>query len=182
MVNGEFPATRYVAFLRAVNVGGRVVKMDKLRRVFESLGYTDVQTFIASGNVVFDSSVKSAPALERQIEAALLEALGFPVTTFVRSLSEVADAAGHQPFKDAAGATLYVAFVRDAPSKDAARRLHALANDYNEYRVRGREVFWLMRASYIEASKTAADIEKTLGMPATVRNSTTVRRMAAKFC
>lgn len=182
MVNGEFPTTRYVAFLRAVNVGGRVVKMDKLRRVFQSLGYTDVQTFIASGNVVFDSSVKSAPALERQIEAGLLEALGFPVMTFVRSLSEVVDAARHQPFEDAEGATLYVAFARAAPSKDAARRLHALANDYNEYRVRGREVFWLMRTSYIEASKTAADIEKTLGMPATVRNSTTVRRMAAKFC
>jgi len=178
----QYPVIRYVAFLRAVNIGGRIVKMDILRRVFESMGYTSVQTFIASGNVVFDSSVKSMPALERQIEAALLKAFGFPVTTFVRSLGEMADVARHQPFKDADGASLYVAFVRDAPSKDAARRLHALANDYNDYRVRGREVFWLMRASFIETSKTAADIEKTLGMPATVRNSTTVRRMAAKFC
>jgi uncharacterized protein (DUF1697 family) len=182
MVNGEFPTTRYVAFLRAVNVGGRIVKMDGLRRVFESLGYTGVQTFIASGNVVFDSSVKSMTALERQIEAALLEALGFAVATFVRSLTELPAVAKYLPFKNADGASLYVAFVRDTPSKGAARKLHALANDYNDYRVRGREVFWLMRASYIEASKTAADIEKTLGMPATVRNTTTVRRMAAKFC
>lgn len=178
----QYPVIRYVAFLRAVNVGGRVVKMDTLRRVFESLGYTDVQTFIASGNVVFDSSVKSMPALERQIEAALLEALGFTVTTFVRTLAEMADVARHQPFKDEDGASLYVAFVRDAPSKDAARRLLALANDHNDYRVRGREVFWLMRGSFIEASRTGADIEKTLGMPATVRNSSTVRRMTAKFC
>ena len=62
-----------------------------------------------------------------------------------------------------------------------ARRLHALGNDLNEYRVRGREVYWLMRSRFAEASKSAVDIEKTLGMPATVRNATTVRRMAAKF-
>jgi uncharacterized protein (DUF1697 family) len=178
----QYPVIRYVAFLRAVNVGGRIVKMDMLRRAFESLGYTSVETFIASGNVVFDSSVKSMPALERQIEAALLAAFGFPVTTFVRSLGELADIARHQPFKDLDGATLYVAFLRDAPSNDAARKLQALANDCHDYRVRGREVFWLMRGRFSEASRTAADIEKTLGVPATVRNSTTVRRMTAKFC
>lgn len=176
-----YPTTRYIAFLRAVNVGGRVVTMDRLRRVFESMGYTDVQTFIASGNVVFDSSVKSAPDLERQIEAALLKALGFSVATFVRSQAELTDVAKYQPFKHADGASLYVAFARDIPAKAAARTLHGLANDRNEYRVRGREVYWLMRGSFAEASKSAANLEKTLGMPATVRNSTTVRKMAAKF-
>jgi uncharacterized protein (DUF1697 family) len=177
-----YPVTRYAAFLRAVNLAGRrVVKMEHLRRVFESLAYTNVHTFIASGNVVFDSSVQSATALERQIEAALLEALGFPVATFVRPLAGLADVAAFQPFKNAEGASLYVAFVRDIPAKPIARRLHALGNDLNEYRVRGREVYWLMRSRFAEASKSAVDIEKTLGMPATVRNATTVRRMAAKF-
>ena len=55
---------RYVAFLRAINVGGRVVKMDDLRRHFVSMGLSDVQTFIASGNVIFESPARSTARLE----------------------------------------------------------------------------------------------------------------------
>ena len=50
--------TRYIAFLRAINVGGHTVKMAELKRLFEALGFTNVETFIASGNVIFDSSAK----------------------------------------------------------------------------------------------------------------------------
>jgi uncharacterized protein (DUF1697 family) len=59
---------RYVAFLRAINVGGHIVKMDYLRSLFEELGFTNVETFIASGNVVFDSSYKNPASLEKKIE------------------------------------------------------------------------------------------------------------------
>lgn len=177
---------RYIAFLRAVNVGGRIVKMDELRRLFESMGYSGVQTFIASGNVVFESSVNTPVMLERAIEAMLEERLGFTVATFVRTAGEVSEVARQAPFAsetEGGGGTLYVAFVRDAPHRAAARTLEALSNDLNAYRVRGREVYWLVRgSSFAEASKSAANIERVLGMPATVRNSTTVRKMAAKFC
>ena len=57
-------ATRYVAFLRAINVGGHVVKMDRLRNLFEALGFSGVRTFIASGNVLFDSAARNTGALE----------------------------------------------------------------------------------------------------------------------
>src|SRR4051812_39858062 len=81
---------RYVAFLRAINVGGHTVRMDELRRLFESMGAANVQTFIASGNVIFDSPVKKERELELQIELGLEAALTFPVATFLRSLPEVA--------------------------------------------------------------------------------------------
>ncbi len=55
---------KYVALLRAINVGGHTVKMDHLRRLFEALGFTNVETFIASGNVIFDSTSKSTKAFE----------------------------------------------------------------------------------------------------------------------
>lgn len=62
---------RYVAFLRAINVGGRTVKMDRLREIFESLGLGDVETFIASGNVIFRSRSTKPQALEKKIERSL---------------------------------------------------------------------------------------------------------------
>ena len=62
---------RYVAFLRAINVGGHTVRMEALRREFESLGATNVETFIASGNVIFDTARRNAAALERAIEEHL---------------------------------------------------------------------------------------------------------------
>ena len=90
---------RYVAFLRAVNVGGRVVKMDELRRHFADAGFTGVETFIASGNVIFDTTAKPGPALEARIEGALKKALGYDVPTFVRSLADVVTAAERQPVR-----------------------------------------------------------------------------------
>jgi uncharacterized protein (DUF1697 family) len=172
--------TRYVAFLRAVNVGGRVVKMDRLRRLFESLGYSGVQTFIASGNVVFESA-KAPKALEREIEAGLQKAFGFPIATFVRSVDELAAVADHQPFPAMDGGGLYVAFLKDAPPESAQRRLLALANDVDDFRVRGREVYWLVRGRFSDSKVAGPVLGKALGTDATVRNSTTVRKMAGKF-
>ena len=79
---------KYVAFLRAISGGGHTVKMDYLRSLFESLGFSNVETFIASGNVIFDSTSKSTKALEKKIESYLLKTLGYEVVTlFVRPLS-----------------------------------------------------------------------------------------------
>ena len=57
---------KFVAFLRAINVGGHLVKMDELRGLFEALGFSNVETFIASGNVIFDSKATNVKSLERK--------------------------------------------------------------------------------------------------------------------
>ena len=80
---------KYIAFLRAINVGGHTVKMDQLREVFEQCGFKNVETFIASGNVIFDSTSKNPKALEKKIEAALLKAFGYEVHTFLRTPGEL---------------------------------------------------------------------------------------------
>jgi uncharacterized protein (DUF1697 family) len=80
---------RFIAFLRAINVGGHTVKMDGLRRIFESLGFSSVETFIASGNVIFETRRKNASALERKIASALDNALEYEVATFLRTDEEV---------------------------------------------------------------------------------------------
>src|SRR5258707_9368831 len=86
---------RYVAFLGAINVGGHTVKMADLRRSFEAMGLTSVETFIASGNVGFEAATSDNAALERRIEAGLQADLGYRVDTFVRSSAEVAAIAAH---------------------------------------------------------------------------------------
>ena len=90
---------RHIAFLRAINVGGHTVKMDLLCRLFEELGLKDVETFIASGNVIFRSPAKSA-SLEVKVERHLRQALGYEVATFIRNEAEIAAVAAYRPFKD----------------------------------------------------------------------------------
>lgn len=176
---------KYVAFLRAINVGGHTVKMDHLRRLFEALGFTNVETFIASGNVIFDAQSKTTSALEQKIEKHLGKMLGYEVRTFVRAASELAAVANHKPFSEtelkAAGHTLYVGFMADKPSNEATRKLLSLSRATDDFAVHGHEVYWLCRTRFSESKVSGALLEKTLGMRATFRNVNTVRRMAAKY-
>src|SRR5688500_10294347 len=110
--------TRYVAFLRGINVGGHTVKMDALKQAFEALGFENVSTFIASGNVIFETSAKNAAALETKIEKALHKDLGYEAATFLRTEAEIARIAEHDAFPEEQskeGDTRYVTFLRDAP-------------------------------------------------------------------
>ncbi len=173
---------RYIAFLRAINVGGHVVKMDKLRGWFEDLDFTQVETFIASGNVIFDSTARKAAVLESKIEQRLQQALGYEVITFVRTVPELAAVTRLDPFQGAAAdpqATLYVAFLKERPSKEAQNKLLALKTDYDDFQVHQREAYWLRRQR--EGSVfSGAFLERALSAPSTVRNMTTVRKLVAK--
>src|SRR3979490_3406651 len=91
---------KYVALLRAINVGGHTVKMDHLRDLFKAIGFTNVETFIASGNVIFDSRSKNTQAVERKIEKHLQETLGYKVAAFVRATAELEGVANYKPFSD----------------------------------------------------------------------------------
>jgi uncharacterized protein (DUF1697 family) len=175
---------RYVAFLRAINVGGHTVRMADLRQLFEALGFSNVETFIASGNVIFESAVNEADKLEGQLENRLHQALGYPVATFLRSVSELAAIAQHKSFQAAeleAGATLYVAFLRKEPGSESQRKLMAFQNEINAFHIHQREVYWLCRTRQLESAFSGALLEKTLGTQATLRNATTVRKLAAKY-
>lgn len=177
---------KYVAFLRAINVGGHIVKMGHLRQLFENLGFSNVETFIASGNVVFDSTSKSTKTLEKKIESILRETLGYAVATFVRSTSELVNIAEYRPFNDselnADGNALYIAFTADEPSTVSKRKLLTFTTDVDDFQVYGREVYWLSRKKISESTFSGAQLERILGMPATLRNANTVKRLAAKYC
>ena len=176
---------KYIAFLRAINVGGHTVRMDHLRRLFEALGFSDVQTFIASGNVIFDSTSGSARALEKKIENHLREELGYEVATFIRSPEELAAIANYKPFPDAEtqaeGNVLYIGFLPDEPADEAKERVLSLATEADDFHLYGRELYWLCRKKISESEVSGAALAKALGVRTTLRNSTTVRKIAAKY-
>ena len=143
--------SRYIAFLRAINVGGHTVKMDVLRQLFEALGFTNVETFIASGNVIFETSAKNVRALERQIEQQLHAVLGYEVATFIRTDAELTAIANYQPFTPSAlkmAQALNVAFLADVLDAASQRKLLALKTDIDDFHVHGREVYWLCRSRH----------------------------------
>ncbi len=176
---------RYVAFLRAINVGGHTVRMEALRRHFESVGATNVETFIASGNVIFDTKSRNTATLERAIEDHLRTALGFPVGTFLRTIPELAAVAAHVPFPEselAAGATMYVAFLKKAPGSDVRAAVAALRNPVDDLAVHERELYWLRRNYVGESMLAPSAFAKVKLGETTTRNVTTVRKLAAKYC
>jgi uncharacterized protein (DUF1697 family) len=176
---------KYVAFLRAINVGGHTVKMDHLRSLFEGIGFANVETFIASGNVIFDSKSRNTTSLEQKIEKHLRKILGYEVRTFIRATSELAEVADYEPFSkaelNAPGNSLYVGFLADMPSNEAKKKVLSLSGPTDDFAVHGRELYWLIRTSFSETVVSGALLEKTLGLPATFRNVNTVRRLAAKY-
>ena|SRR4026208_2050112 len=177
---------KFVAFLRAINVGNHTVKMDDLRRLFEQMGFANVETFIASGNVIFDAKTKNVLSLETKIGKHLEESLGYEVTTFVRSLAELTKITEFEPFNkdelDGEGNTLFIGFLSATPTTEAAKKLLALASNIDGLILKDRELYWLYRRKNGESKFYGPILEKTVGVKATVRNVNTIRRIAAKYC
>ena len=176
---------RYAAFLRAINVGGHhTVAMERLCRLFEEAGCSEVTSIIASGNVVFASASKSPAALEKRIAAHLEKSLGYAVVTFVRTPAELAAVAAHRPFArsdlEAPGHGMYVGFLTAEPDAGARRRVEALAGPGDGFGLRGRELYWLRRGRFSDSKISGATLEKALGQPTTLRKATTIDKMALR--
>jgi uncharacterized protein (DUF1697 family) len=171
----------FVALLRGVNVGGhRRVPMATLRTLFETIGHREVATYIASGNVVFDSPKRSTRALADALEIAILEEFGFEVDVVVRSAAEMASVVAKNPFRSSAAIPkelLYVAFP-SRPIKGGDLSIdRSFAPD--EFSV-GRVAIYLHRpAGFSQPTKlTDAFLAKVAGSPVTTRNWNTVAKLA----
>lgn len=176
----------YIAFLRGINVGGHRVKMTELRALFEALHFTNVATFIASGNVIFESAILDTVQLQTQIERQLKDALGYEVATFLRSTAELAAIAAYEPFPDAEfnadAHTLSIMLMAELPPADLHQRLVAFETPLDALHVHGREIYWLCRAKTTESLVDWSLVGKTIQFPpVTVRNATTIRKLAAKY-
>ena len=174
--------TRHVAFLRAVNVGGRTIKMDDLRKTCEAIPLRNVATFIASGNVLFETREPRA-AVEASIETALHRAFGFEVVTMVRSaadLSSVIEQVEARRMPHGGGTTLYVGFLKALPGRSAVRAVTGLSNEVDQLSIIGQELYWQCHTSFAESTIVGSKLEKLLNTPLTIRNFNTVRKLAVR--
>ena len=173
---------RVVAFLRAINVGGHTVEMAKLKKLFEKLSFTGVETFIASGNVIFDAPNGAAAALEKKIAAHLEQALGYEVVTFLRTPAELAVTLAHRAFpKERAGSTLHIGFLGSPPTAAAKQQVRALTSPIDDFALHRRELYWRCAGRFSDSVVSGPKLEKALGQPSTMRKHTTVEKLARKY-
>lgn len=176
--------TRYVAFLRGINLGNRRVKMADLRAHFENLGLDGVGSHIASGNVIFAHEGSDIDALEDRIEAHLEDALGFFTDTMIRSLESV-DALTRLSLVDEAeadGFTVYVTFAKERLGADVEEAFGDLETPDDRFHVREREVLWLRRGGISDSTIKTRHLESAFdGIANTRRKVSTLRKMVEKF-
>jgi uncharacterized protein (DUF1697 family) len=160
----------HIALLRAVNVGGTgKLPMAELRALCEALGFEDVQTYIASGNVVFRSK-RPEQEVKRALEAALAAYAGKPVGVLVRSADEMAAVLAANPFPDAAPNRVVTIFLDAPPPEDALATVsHRTAEDI----VLGRREIYVHYGDAMADSKLKIPAAKS----GTARNINTVRKL-----
>lgn len=173
--------TRYIAFLRGVNLGKRTVKSAELKAAFEAMGFANVKTLLASGNVLFDAG--SARGLKQKIEAGLEARFGFPVGTVLRPLDELAAMVAADPFKRQEGedAKLHV-LLFDTPVPPGFSP-QGLPGDFDVAAVTAREIFCIFyrKPDGTYTGNSNFDLEKRLpkGTLVTMRNWNTILKALA---
>ncbi len=169
--------------------------MDRLRECFEELGFENVTTFIASGNVIFSASARDVVALERKIERHLARSLGYDVATFIRSPAELKATAAFEPSEPVApfepsgpgqgaesASSLYVVFLAAPADDDLRSRFVASESEMDHFSFSGREIYWHIQGKLTDSPLFGAGLQKVTGdVPTTMRNMTTVRRLVAKL-
>jgi len=165
-------AERFVALLRAVNVGGTgKLEMAELRRMCEAAGFTDVRTYIASGNVVFGAAMSEAE-VKATLEAALADYAGKPVGVMVRTAAEMAAVRDGNPFADFEGNTVTAIFLDTPP---APGLLDAVTGQADEELAFGARELYVHYPSGMGRSKLAIKGAEA----GTARNMNTVAKLAA---
>ena len=173
----------FAAFLRGMNVGGHRLTNAELQSHFTAMGFDDVATFRASGNVVFASGSRSPEAIRRRIEDGLQAALGYAVPAFIRTGGELRAIAARQPFDAALVAAsagkLQVVLLSGSPAPKARSAALALASDSDRLDFGARELFWLPSGGLLESPLALGTIEDLLG-PMTIRTKGTIEQIAAR--
>jgi uncharacterized protein (DUF1697 family) len=165
--------------VRGLNVGGaNLIKMDRLRDLLSKLGFTEIRTYIQSGNIVFTSK-KTAAACGAAIERSLARELEKPIGVTIRTAPELAKIIAKNPFakeKDAVGSRVAIVFSNETPKKANVKTLEAMDFGRDRWAVSGKETY-LYCPDGFGRSKLAVALERVLGIRATSRNLNTVRKL-----
>jgi len=170
-----------ISMLRGVNVGAHHrIKMEALKKVYEGLGFEDPQTYVQSGNVVFQSKKKNLAAMTAQIEAAIETAFGFHSDVLLRTAAEMRDVVARNPFAGRDGiepGKLLVDFLASEPTAEAHARILAIPPAPEEFKLDGRELYIYFPNGQARPKLPVASLERALKVPCTGRNWNSVTKM-----
>ena len=168
----------YVSMLRGINVGGhKSIKMDQLRKSFEALGLSQVQTYIQSGNVVFKAGKTAPAALSARIEKGILSDFGFSVSVVSRSADEMTLTVENNPFLKQRGIDperLHVMFLSEAPAPPALKKLAEATAPPDQFRSADREIYFYLPNGVSQSVLFKSPVDRILAVVTTTRNWRTV--------
>jgi uncharacterized protein (DUF1697 family) len=166
----------HLALLRGINVGGKaILPMKDLAAIFAAAGATAVQTYLQSGNVVFDAADPEAVAARVTVEIAARFA--YPGRVVLRSAAELAAAYRSNPFDGAPIETLPVYFLADEPTPEAVQSLDPNRSPGDTFVVRGRDIFLHLSNGMARTKLTNAYFDSKLQTVSTARNWKTVAKL-----
>ncbi len=173
--------TRWISLLRGINVGGaNLIRMPALKLFYESLGLSDVQTYLQSGNVIFTSPATDIPALEERIEQGIAQTFGLNIPVLIRTAADLQRLVDRNPFTHGRSedrARLAVAFLQRPPDEAGLRRLSEFTDPLDEFFVSGQEIFLFCPNGFGRSKLTNTFFEKKLAVLATARNWNTVNAL-----
>jgi uncharacterized protein (DUF1697 family) len=157
--------------------------MNVLRQAFESLNFSGVATFLGSGNVVFETRARDVGTLEKKVERRLQQALGYNVPAFIRTHAELKEIAAFEPFENSEthGADVNIILLAESLDERSKTKLMALKTDTDEFRIHGREIYWLRRKKPGSSFFSTVPLERVLRRPFTIRSTSTITKLVAKF-
>ncbi len=175
---------RYVALLRGINVGGNnMIKMEKLRATFESLGFENVKSYINSGNLAFDTRKSEDAKLAAKIHDAIEKDFGFDISVMVRPVSEVEKLVKENPFEGQFenDKDLHLFFLNEELSKEQKALLHEQANENEKFAFSGRHIYCLLKISILDSAVGKGFIDKKLKVATTAKQLANSERSLLSF-
>lgn len=168
----------YISILRGINVGGqKKIKMSDLQTLYENLHFTDVTTYIQSGNVIFSTNDTTIDSISKKIEQAIFKKYKFEVPVIIRTQEEMSEVLSSNPFlkqKDIDIERLYVTFLNEKPSQASVSALESLDYSPDKFSIKNKEIFLYCPNSYGKTKFNNNFFESKLKLQATTRNWNTV--------
>jgi len=164
----------YIAMLRGVNVTGHnTIKMEVLRGLCQGLGFRNVETYVQSGNIVFQALLEIPEAISKRIGETVLRSFGFDTPVIVRTSKEMRNVIGNNPFLKEKGidsSKLHVTFLSETAQKGSEKKLETLATNPDRFYPASHEIYLYCPGGYGRTRLSNNAIEKALSVEATTRN------------
>jgi uncharacterized protein (DUF1697 family) len=171
----------YISLLRGINVGGgKTIRMDALRNLFEDLGFTNIRTYVQSGNVIFAAPSQELPGMVKRIETRIHQVYGYHVPVFIRQPDEIQQLLSNNPFlndRNLDPAKLHVTFIYGTPSDDSWRNLPPPGQIEDEFALAERAIYLFCPNGYGKTKLSNSFFERRLATPTTTRNWNTVNAL-----